>query len=358
MFINSNELEKIKIYSNLSIKESVEILEKERKGIIIIVNKNDEILGTVTDGDIRRSILKGVALDDFVKEIMNTAPITSSSIDVQELSKLSTESNLECIPIMDRANRLIGLFSLTIYSEQTQPRYNQYKNRNICALIMAGGEGKRMRPITLDKPKPLVHIGKKSLLERNIDLIQLAEIKDIYISVNYMADKIIGEVGDGSERGLNINYIKEEKKLGTGAPIGLIPENSFDHILIINADVLTSLSLSKLVKAHTETKSDASIVITEKDTQIPFGVIEMDKDEKPIKIIEKPKIKHFCAAGIYMLTSLVASKIESDEFKDMPDILNDLINDKKNVNVFPLYPLLETWSDIGTKEALDEANKN
>jgi len=125
MFINSNELEKIKIYSNLSIKESVEILEKERKGIIIIVNKNDEILGTVTDGDIRRSILKGVALDDFVKEIMNTAPITSSSIDVQELSKLSTESNLECIPIMDRANRLIGLFSLTISSEQTKPRYNQ-----------------------------------------------------------------------------------------------------------------------------------------------------------------------------------------------------------------------------------------
>lgn len=357
MFINNKDLNRLKVSSDLSIKDSIKILEEERKGIVIVTEDNNKIKGTVTDGDIRRAILKGLSFDESIKTIMNKSPVTSSLHNEAELNKLSIESNLESIPIINEKNELVALYSLMPSSLSYQNSSPSKKYKNIAAFIMAGGEGKRMRPITLEKPKPLVHIGKKSLLQRNIDLIKKANIKEIYISVNYMADKIIEEIGDGKNTGININYIKEEKKLGTGAPLGLITEHSFDHILIINADILTSLSLSKLISAHVDSKSDASIVITEKNTQIPFGVIEIDENEKPIKIVEKPKIKHFCAAGIYMLTSEVTSKIDGNDFKDMPDILNELIKMDKVVNVFPLFPSIESWSDIGTKEALDEANK-
>ncbi len=358
MFIKNENLNRLKIRSDLSIKDSIKILEEERKGIVIVTEGRNRIIGTVTDGDIRRAILKGLSFDESVKTIMNKSPVTSSTHDEAELNQLSIESNLENIPIVNERNELVSLYSLMLSPLSNVNSSPSKKYKNIAAFIMAGGEGKRMRPITLEKPKPLVHIGEKSLLQRNIDLIKEANIKDIYISVNYMAEKIIAEIGDGKNIGININYIKEEKKLGTGAPLGLIPEHSFDHILIINADILTSLSLSKLISAHIDSKSDASIVITEKNTQIPFGVIEIDENEKPIKILEKPKIKHFCAAGIYMLTSEVTSKIDANDFMDMPDLLNELIKMDKVVNVFPLFPSIESWSDIGTKEALDEANKS
>ena len=357
MFITAEEISLIIVNQDCSIKDSIGILEEQRRGIIIIVDKVKTVLGTLTDGDIRRSILKGNSLDDTVKKIMNTSPKVWQSNNEEELEELCIRLNLENIPIVDEAKKLVGLFSL-LPSKNKDADANTVPNaKNICALILAGGEGKRMRPMTYEKPKPLINVRKKSLIERNIELIQSSGIKDIFISVNYMADKIEEEIGDGQERGLNISYLREKDKLGTGAPIGLLPKDKFENVLILNADILTSFSLKKLFDSHIDTNSDTSIVITQRDTQIPFGVIIMDENEKPIKIEEKPKIKHFCAAGIYVLKSKIASQINSQEYKDMPDILNELIEQEHNVNVFPLYPVIESWSDIGTKEALDIANK-
>ena len=357
MFVIKEEISLIKISKDCSIKESIAILEKQKRGIVIIVDDKDSVLGTLTDGDIRRSIIRGVSMDDLVEVVMNKSPKVAQSKNEIELRELSMNLNLENIPIVNENNKLTGLYSI-LPANRKQLDVDIIPNaENFCAFILAGGEGKRMRPMTYNKPKPLVNVGKKSLLERNIDLIQSSGITNIFISVNYMAEKIIHEIGDGSERGLIINYLEEKEKLGTGAPIGLLPKNTFEHVLVMNADILTSLSLSKLINAHINSRSDASIVITERDTQIPFGVIELDEHEKPIRIQEKPKIKHFCAAGIYLLKSEVANTINATKYKDMPDILNEFISNNYNVNVFPLFPLVESWSDIGTKEALEDANK-
>jgi dTDP-glucose pyrophosphorylase len=349
-------LKDLVVEKNQTIKVAIEVLEKNRRAIAVVLDAG-KVLGTITDGDIRRGIINNISLDEECSSIVNKEPLLANmDDDRKDLQDLCKKRNIEAIPIINQQKELIDLY---VHEKgRLLNRKILEQKDDFCAFILAGGEGKRLRPLTIKKPKPLINIGSTTLLKNNIELIKGCGIKDIFISVNYLADQIIEEIGDGKEQNVRISYLKEKKKLGTAAPLGLLNRTNFSDILVINADIVTSLSLDKLLDHHKRNKSDVMIAITERNTEIPFGVVEINDKEKVIGIEEKPNLKHFCAAGIYVMSKNILKEISAENYLDMPEFINSLVAKKFKVDVFPLFPSIETWRDIGTKESLDKFIKN
>jgi len=201
----------------------------------------------------------------------------------------------------------------------------------------------------------LVKINKKTLIQNNITFLNSYGIQDIYVSVHYMAEQIINHIDSLEKKNMKIGYLKERNKLGTAGPLSLLENKKYKHVLVMNADLLCSFSIDKLIDNHIKTKADVTVVITERSTKIPFGVIEIDKKEQILSITEKPTIKHFCLAGIYLIKSNSLDAIPENQYLDMPDFLNTLVKKDKKISVFPLIPEFEEWNDIGTIAALSEA---
>lgn len=331
-----------------TMKDAISNLEKGMNRISIIVDDAGKLVGTITDGDIRRAILSNLSMETLVTKFMNKNPIyIDPNFDKESVIKLMGEKDIFQIPVVDENKKILGLETLHNLLEQ--------KKLDNPVFIMAGGFGKRLNPLTNKLPKPLLKIGSKPILERIILKFIDQGFHKFYISTHYMADKIENYFKDGSEWGVSIKYIHEEKPLGTGGALGLLPKSEIKKPLIMmNGDLLSEINLYELLRFHHEKKGTVTMGISQYEFQIPYGVVSRKK-EKFIKIEEKPSQKFFVNAGIYVIDPSIVHTQRGNTYLDMPTLLNDIVKKKYTVNVFPIH---EYWLDIGQPRDLNRAKED
>ena len=329
------------------LSEAIRILGKESLRIAMVVDGQDRLLGTITDGDIRRALVKQVGMNTSVGNIMFTNP-TTASVDDDRNVILAMMKNMDIlqIPILDHDGRVVDLETLQCLLEPTK-----LKNP---VFLMAGGFGTRLRPLTDDTPKPMLKVGSKPILETILLQFVEAGFYDFYISTHYKAEKIREHFGDGGKWGVNISYVHEEKPLGTAGALGLLPDDIEQlPLIMMNGDLLTKVNLRQLLDFHVAQDCIATMCVRKYDFQVPYGVIEQ-KNNIVSEIIEKPIHKFFVNAGIYVLDPVITKSVESDQCIDMPMLLEKQITEKKKIAAFPVH---EYWLDVGRLEEFERANR-
>ena len=331
--------------------ETMRVLDSSLLQVALVVDKGRKLIGTVTDGDIRRAILAGKSLDTSVAEIMNRSPKFCHQSDDRALIVHRLKSlHLHQMPILDERGVVVGLEIIDEILE------NGIKEN--WAMIMAGGLGSRLRPFTYEQPKPMLKVGEKPLLEIIIENLSAYGFRNFYISIHYKAELIKGHFGDGERWNANIRYVEEDKKLGTAGSLGLLPEKPKESILVVNGDLLTKLNYNYLFEFHEEHKAQATMCVREYRFQVPFGVVRLDR-HKLVAIDEKPEHKFFVNAGIYLLEPEVLDWIDREIYLDMPALFEKLIGAGLETSVFPIR---EYWLDVGReidlKKARDEYQDN
>ncbi len=340
------DIEKIKLTNNSTIKEALQIIDSGAIKIAVVVDSNNKLLGTLTDGDIRRAILNGKVLNSTVESIYFKNP-TSVSVNESEKSiiNLCKTKTIHQIPIVDRDGKVVGIRTI-----DDLLKVKTYTNK---VVLMAGGLGTRLRPLTNKVPKPLLVVGGKPIIETIIESFVKVGFKNFILSVNYKSEMFEEYFGDGSKFGVNIEYIHEDKRLGTAGALSLMKKKLNEDFFVMNGDLLTNANFEQLLRFHHENKADATMCVREYDFQVPYGVVDI-MDSKILSISEKPIYKYFVNAGIYMLSPKVLDHIPNDEFYDMPTFFEKLIDMNNSVISFPLR---EYWLDIGKMEEFKRANR-
>ena len=331
-----------------SLENAIKVLHVGGLQIALVVDNKGKLLGTITDGDIRRALIKHRGMDCLVEEVMNTSPTTALSSDSPDviMSKMQDRDLLH-IPIIDEKGFLVGLETL-----QHLTYDKKYDNP---VFLMAGGFGTRLHPLTEDIPKPLLNVGNRPILETILSRFIKAGFHNFFISTYYKAEKIHEHFGDGSAWGVKIEYVNEEKPLGTAGSIGLLPKNLPKlPILMMNGDVLTKVNFEHLLAFHQEQKGIATMCIREYDVQIPFGVVNVEEQQAK-SIVEKPIEKYFVNAGIYVLEPELVNKVNPNTPIDMPNLLEKQIKEGKSVSIFPIH---EYWLDIGQIKEYESAHES
>lgn len=334
---------------NAKLFDAVAVIENSIRRIAIVVDENQRLLGTLTDGDIRRTLLAGGTLETEVSKAMNPKPLTAPEMSTEgHLLNLMRGGHVMAIPLIDEENRFVRLVHLVDLSPREH--HSQISGFEF-AVIMAGGEGMRLRPITENIPKPMVDIGGVPLLERQINRLKKAGVKKIYFSVNYLSHVIEDYLKDGSNFGIEIGYLRENVKMGTGGALSLLPEKPNKPILVMNGDVLTTFNVGNLFQFHQKQKAAITVASIDYHIEIPFGVIQA-KGTYVQALQEKPSQRFLCNAGVYALSPEVLSLVPKDRLFNMTDLMTTCLNSNRSVSVFPLH---EYWSDIGTPADLDQA---
>ncbi len=329
-----------------SIREAIYRIDMGNAQIALVVDGNDVLAGTVTDGDVRRGILRGLSLEDPVSSIMNQAPTTGiPSEDRIALLGLMKRRLLHQIPLVDERGRVVGLETL---DDLLRP-----DRRENPVVLMAGGMGTRLRPLTEKIPKPMLRIGDKPILESILESFAEYGFWQFYFAVNYKAEIIERHFGDGKKWDVQIEYIREEKKLGTAGALSLLPVTPKASILVMNADILTRVNFSHLLDFHEQSRAAATICLREYSHTVPYGVVRMNENEL-IGIEEKPVHRSMVSAGIYVLEPQTLDRLLPGDHYEMPALLQDLANDGKRIVGFPVH---EYWLDIGRLEDLERAHE-
>ena len=328
-----------------TIAEAVEVISKGRFHICLVVDDNQKLVGTVADGDVRRAILSSTNLKGPIKSIMFTTPMTVAPGATRDAVLIEMRSReIREIPIITSDGTIVGLHTLEELTD-IWPKDNW-------VVIMAGGEGRRLRPHTEDTPKPMLKVGTKPILETILESFVGHGFSNFYISVNYKADIIKNHFGDGSRWNVNIRYLEEKSKLGMAGALGLFSEKPKSPVLVINGDVLTKLDVPALLDYHLQQGVCATMGVREYDIQVPFGVVDI-KDQKIRKIDEKPVQSFFINAGIYVINPEMLDYIPKNGAIDMTDLFNLALSDEAPLGVFPIQ---EYWLDIGRIEDFNRAN--
>lgn len=340
-----NRWKEVLISPTTSILEAIKIIDATSLQIALVVDENKRLLGTLTDGDVRRSILKGISLTDPVQTVMKREFTCVSITETRDnILRLMKEKQFHQVPVLDENQCIVGLELLD--------ELLSIKKRDNVIVLMAGGLGTRLGSLTKECPKPLLKVGNKAVLETIIDSCKEYGFQKFVISVNYKAEMIQNYCGDGSQWGVDISYIHESKRLGTAGAIGLLQEIPAHPILVMNADVLTKVNFQHLLDFHSDHESVATMCVREYYFQVPYGVVQIDK-QRLLGIEEKPVHRFFVSAGIYILNPEILSIVPKDEYFDMPSLFEKLIENKNVINVFPIR---EYWLDIGKLDDFEQAN--
>jgi dTDP-glucose pyrophosphorylase len=332
-----------------SMRELIDRVDRTAKGIALVVDVDHHLLCTVTDGDIRRAILGGLSLDSLVESYLSsrvatrvaphTARVGTSDAD---LIRHMNEASIRHLPLLDDAGVVRGIALLSdLLREYELP---------LRAVVMAGGFGTRLQPLTLEQPKPMLPLGDKPILEKTISSLRQAGIRKVNVTTHYLAEQISAYFGDGSAFGVDIEYLQEDQPLGTAGVLARLAEAA-EPLLVINGDVLTNVNFRALLDFHREQSADMTVAVREYKVQIPYGVIE-SQGPRVVGVAEKPTLRQFVNAGIYLISPGVCARIPVGEKFDMPDLINRLILDGRLVVSFPLR---EYWLDIGRVEDYRQA---
>lgn len=328
-----------------SIREALEIIDSGAMKIGIVVDENEKLIGTVTDGDIRRGLLNNLSLDDVIESIIFRTPTVCKIDDTKEkILEVAVEKKLYQIPIVDYDGKLVGIEEV---DELLKP-----KHKNNKVVLMVGGLGTRLRPLTDKTPKPMLKVGDKPILETIILNFKKYGFTEIILSVSYKSEIIENYFGNGSKFGVNIEYVHEEKRMGTAGALGLISDKLDKPFFVMNGDLLTNINFEHMMDYHVSNSSIATMGVREYDFQVPYGVVNVDGIN--IKSIEeKPVHNFYVSGGVYVLDSKVLDFIPENEFFDMPTLFEKVIDENlKSIS----FPIREYWLDIGRMEEFEKAN--
>ncbi len=328
-----------------SIRETIAIIDAGSLQIALVVNATRQLLGTVTDGDIRRGILRGHGLDAPVAGIMNTTPTVARLNESREdILVLMKQKQIHQIPLLDEQNVVVGIESIDAML-QSGPRNNP-------VVIMAGGLGSRLHPLTDDCPKPLLRIGNKPILETILENFTAYGFEQFYFSVNYRADMVQEYFGNGERWGVRIEYLHEDRRLGTAGALSLLPAGIREPILVMNGDLLTKVNFEHLLNFHARAKGAATMCVREFQHTVPYGVLTLD-EHRIAAIEEKPVQRYFVNAGIYVLDPECLAHIPASGVLDMPELFCQVIATGAHAAAFPIR---EYWIDIGRLDDYERAN--
>ncbi len=336
------------ISNNSSIIEGLKYLNRQKINTLIVINEKRRVIGTITDGDIRRFLLQGGDIEGRINEVCNKSyTYAKSKKEAHKILNYFKGENIFSIPIVDDEFKLIEVV------DSDKETINEI---NFSALIMAGGLGTRLRPLTETTPKPLLEINGEPIISRIIKNLSKTGIKEIFVSIRYLGDQIKDYLKNGDEYGVNIKYIEEDEPLGTAGCLWFLPEN-LKNLLIINGDIRTELNFSSLLEFHTQKNSIATVAARNYVYKIPYGILEISK-ENIKNIHEKPTKSYPVAAGIYVLDIYKIRKLKilpiRRSFIDMPDLIKDLIEKNEKVKCFLIH---EKWFDIGDIDTFNNLNK-
>ncbi|MBC8280119.1 MAG: nucleotidyltransferase family protein [Chloroflexi bacterium] len=349
----ASDIEKYFVRESTSIRDAIAQADVNRRGIVLVVDDARRLLGTVTDGDVRRAILANINLDNPVSDLLapksgspEAQPITApANSDRNSMLSILKEHSILHLPLVDDENRVVSMVRLDEFvTPEPLP---------LQALIMAGGLGTRLRPLTDDLPKPMLPVGDQPLLEITVKQLQAAGIRRVNMALHHKPEKITEYFGDGEDYGLEINYLNEDQPLGTAGALGLMDSHQ-DTMLVINGDILTQIDYRAMLEYHTDNNADFTMAVLRYDLQVPYGVIECDG---PIVkgVTEKPVLNFFVNAGIYLLEPSAHGFIPKGERTDMTELIQNLVDQGRTVAAFPVR---EYWLDIGQASDYRQAQED
>ena len=336
------------LYENATLREVIETINNGGSEICLIVDSGNVLLGTITDGDIRRGLLRGLTMDSLASQVMNTKPRTAAiGTDDKTLLKIITTEVLRQIPLVDDHGRVVGIRHIRNLTSLSTKRPNW-------VVLMAGGLGERLRPLTNDTPKPLLNVGNKPLLHSILEGFIKQGFVNLFISVNYHADIIKNYFGDGQRWDVNIIYLEEKNRLGTAGALALLPEKTTHPVIVMNGDLVTRVNFQSLLEYHEDQKASATMCVREYDFQVPFGVVSIENN-RIASIDEKPIHRFFVNAGIYVLNPDLIERIPNSHRSDMTQVFEKAIAANLETAVFPIH---EYWLDIGRIDDLEQAKSD
>lgn len=335
----------IVVNENQTLLETMRIIDNTSLQFAVVVDEENHLLGTVTDGDIRRGILRGEGLEVPITSIMNPNPFSAKSgLKFSKYKQLMKSKKLKQLPIINEQHQIVDILLIDHLEEPTN------KNQ---VVLMLGGLGSRLRPLTNEIPKPMLKVGNKPIVETIVDGFKQYGYTNFIFSVNYKKEVIQDYFQTGEVIGVTIDYIEETKRMGTAGALSLLENRPTDPFFVMNGDLLTQVNFDQLMQFHKEQNAIATMCVREYEYQIPYGVIETD-DTDLIAIKEKPIYRSFVNAGIYVLSPEVFDYIPVDTFYDMPTLFEALIDHGKKISVFPIH---EYWLDIGQVDDFNRANE-
>lgn len=331
---------------SITIEQAIKRLDELPIKLLLVVRRLSGkclLLGTVTDGDIRRALLKYHPLSSSIEGVMNKEPKSLLPDDSSLMAKgLMQQYGIHAVPVVNEQGQILDLIK----------KSPQAKKRDNAVFLMAGGFGTRLRPLTNDCPKPMLKVGDKPILETIMEQFISRGFHNFYISTHYLNEQIEGHFGNGSKYGVNIDYIHEDIPLGTAGAIGLLPNDIKEKsIILMNGDLLTNMMFDEFLDYHLNEVSSISVGVKEYSFQVPFGVIDHSGNEIS-GIVEKPIHKEFINAGVYCITPEVMSSVKQGEYLDMPTLIQNALAEKNKVAMFPIH---EYWLDIGRYSDYEKA---
>ncbi|MBI4539319.1 MAG: nucleotidyltransferase family protein [Gemmatimonadetes bacterium] len=344
------DLTNVIVSPDASLREAMASIDRNAKGIVLVVDRARRLMGTVTDGDIRRAILGGMSLDLPVALVLEqraassypgpiTAPVGTPHA---ELIRLMNHHRIRHIPLLDPEDRVQDVALLSdLVTEYELP---------LTAVVMAGGFGSRLRPLTEELPKPMLPLRDRPLLQLTIERLRDAGIRRVHLTTHYKANVISEHFGDGSDFGVEIRYVEEDQPLGTAGGLSLLGEAS-EPLLVLNGDIVTDLDYRAMLDFHREQQAEMTVAVRAHGFRIPYGVVEID-GVSVVRIAEKPVSRHFINAGIYLLDPGVCRLVPSGQPYDMPELITRLLGEGRRVIGFPIS---EYWIDIGQVEDYQRA---
>jgi len=339
-------LENVLASPTIPISDAVALLDKAGTGALVLCTEGRTLCGLLTDGDIRRAVLQGKSMDAPCVTIASRKPVVATrSISAWEALHLMNHHDIHHLPLVDEENHVVD-FLLRSDLMSGAPL-------DLSAVIMAGGYGKRLLPLTESVPKPMLPLGDRPLLELTIEQLRRSGIRDINLTTHYLPDCITDHFGDGEGFGVNLHYLKEDNPMGTAGGLKQIkrPESTF---LVINGDILTGVPFQEMLMYHRKHGAVLTVGVRKYDVQVPFGVVECE-DVRITRLQEKPSLSFFINAGTYLLEPSAYDYFPEGQPFDMTDLIQRLIEAGRPVVGFPIR---EYWLDVGRHEDYQKAQKD
>ena len=332
-----------------SVRDTMATIDQHGKGIALVVDEQQRLLATITDGDIRRAILAGVDLTQPVmclkqgRQNVRVSPVTAPlGTSEAEILALMQANIVRQVPLLDDRGRVCELAVMDDLLRET--------DLPVTGVIMAGGYGKRLMPLTETVPKPMLPVNGRPLLEHMLDKLQHAGIRSVNVATHYLSDSIVQHFQDGSGFGVRLKYFQEAEPLGTAGALAKMSSGT-DPLLVINGDILTGVDIRAMLQYHREHDAQLTVGVRQYDIEVPFGVVETD-GVRVTRIAEKPVLRHFINAGIYFVNPAICRLVPENRYFDMPDLIQAVIASGGTVISFPVR---EYWLDVGQLEQYQKA---
>jgi dTDP-glucose pyrophosphorylase len=337
------------IWDGQSIRDTLSLIDSSIIGGVVFVDRDQRVLGFVSDGDVRRALIKGAELTDPISDAWTNKPLTVPYRTSNAVRyRLLKQRNIRHLIVLDSDGRYREL-------QTFQDVENQHEiNPQRCPVVlMAGGRGTRLMPLTADRPKPMLHLDGEPLLQRTLKLLIKQGFEEFYISVNYLKEQVMEHFGDGSELGVDIRYLVEDQPFGTGGCLQFLPKLDNRHFLLLNGDLITNLNFRGLITFHDAQQHAATMVVREVSSTLEYGVVRVD-GSRFLRLDEKPTHRYFINTGIYALSASVLNELPGEGRFDMPDLFDKLVEDGRACGVFEHKG---QWIDIGTPDQLEVARQ-